>query len=190
VSYVRYVIGCDEVGLGAWAGPLYVCAFAVPEQWEMRGLNDSKKLDTKDRAKLFGYLHTLPLALVRAGADVIDQKGIRPILVQSHTLAVQTLLQKYPDAVVIVDGIVPLPQVPQAQLVPKADAKYPAVMAASVVAKHSRDVEMQRMHELYPDWGFDTGVGYGTKKNREGLATFGMSPIHRRSYEPMKGMRG
>jgi ribonuclease HII len=156
----------------------------------MPGLNDSKKLDTTDRAKLFDYLHKIPLALVRAGADIIDQQGIRPVLVQSHTLAVQTLLQKYPDAAVIVDGIVPLPQVPQARLIPKADGKYPAVMAASVVAKHSRDVEMQEMHLLYPDWGFDTGVGYGTKKNREGLERLGMSPIHRRSYEPMKSMPG
>lgn len=154
----------------------------------MLGLNDSKKLDATDRAKLFDYLHKIPLALVRAGADVIDQQGIRPILVQAHTLAVQTMLKKYPDATVIVDGIVRLPEVPQARLVPKADGIYPAVMAASVVAKHSRDVEMQEMHRLYPDWGFDTGVGYGTKKNSAGLRSFGMSPIHRRSYEPMKSM--
>jgi ribonuclease HII len=154
----------------------------------MPGLNDSKKLDTADRAKLFDYLHKIPLALVRAGADIIDQQGIRPVLVQSHTLAVQTLLQKYPDAAVIVDGNVPLPAVPQARLIPKADGTYPAVMAASVVAKHSRDVEMRQEAHRYPGYDFQSNVGYGTAKHRTALKALGMSPIHRRSYEPMKSM--
>ena len=185
---MRYVVGVDEVGLGAFAGPIFVCAFAAPESWTLGGLNDSKQLTAQARAALYRQLYLVPHALIRADAACIDRTGIRPCLVASHTLAIQEMLKQYPDAEIIVDGIVPLPAVPQARLIPKADAKYPVVMAASVLAKYNRDTELQQEEVRYPGYDFRNNVGYGTAKHRAALKALGMSPIHRRSYEPMKSM--
>ena len=187
---MRYIIGCDEVGLGAWAGPFYACAVAVPEPWTLPGLNDSKELAFEERARLYNYLHKIPLRLARANVELIDSVGIRKVLVEAHSMVIEDLLREYPDAEVIVDGIVPLPRLPRARLVKKADSIYPAVMAASVIAKHSRDAEMRELHKQHPYYGWFTNMGYGTKEHREGLATSGMTWEHRRSYEPMKSMRG
>lgn len=183
---MKYIIGVDEVGLGAWAGPLFVCAVAVPEGWTMPGLDDSKQLYKRDHAKLYPELFKLPSVLVECSAAGIDEWGIRPCLVGSHSLAIHEMLRDFPRAEVIVDGNVPLPMFPKARLIPKADSLFPAVSAASVIAKYNRDQEMRDYHTQYPHWGFDTGAGYRNPRHDTGLEVHGMTPWHRRSYEPMK----
>ncbi len=182
-----YIIGTDEVGYGAWAGPLLVCAVAVPSSWKPpKGLTDSKALSPKARLALYKELQQVPFALMSAGSAEIDRVGVATALVQAHTAAIQSMLTRYPDAEVIVDGALSLPELPQAQIVPKADSLVPAVSAASVIAKVNRDFIMKQYHQHFPNYGFDRNVGYGTKAHEAGLARYGVCPLHRHSYRPIQ----
>lgn len=188
---MKYIIGSDEVGYGAWAGPLVICAAAVPVGWTgPAGLDDSKEYSKNKPAMvaLYAHLEHLPVSIMSASVDMIDAIGVKKALVAAHTYAVRQLLTQFPDAEVIVDGIVPLPELPQARCVAKADATYPAVMAASIIAKVNRDFLMKQHHEQYPHYGWDTNAGYGGKtgKHVDGLDRHGVSPLHRRSYGPIR----
>lgn len=183
-----YIIGVDEVGLGAWAGPLYVCAVAVPASWRpAQKLTDSKEMTPAMREAVYtNVLQQLPMTIMAVGNEQIDKMGIRSALIHAHTLAIQCMLSLYPNAEVIVDGNVPLPELPQAKLIPKADALYPAVSAASVIAKVNRDLAMKHLHTAYPHYGFDKNAGYGVPAHQKGLKEHGVTPWHRKSYAPIK----
>lgn len=182
-----YIIGSDEVGYGAWAGPLVVCAVAATRDWVApAGLTDSKALSPAQRTKLYEHLYGMPKCIVAIPAAAIDRMGVRSALVSAHTQAVTDLLAQFPNADVIVDGVVALPKVPQARLVPKADATEPAVSAASIIAKVNRDYMMTQYHAQYPGYGFNKNAGYGTKDHQDGLRRQGICPLHRRSYSPIK----
>jgi ribonuclease HII len=187
---MRYIIGSDEVGYGAWAGPLVVCAVAVPVGWAgPPELDDSKKLGPIGCAELYHRLQDLSMFIAGVESQDIDKYGVKMSLVHAHSVALRQLLQRHPDAEVIVDGIVLIPDVPQARCVPRADSTYPAVMAASIIAKVNRDFMMRQYHKQYPHYGFDTNVGYSGKKggpHAQGLARYGPCPIHRRSYAPVR----
>ena len=184
----RYIIGSDEVGYGAWAGPLFVCAAAVPKDWKgPAGLTDSKELSPEERLSLYAAaLQQLPMCVMATDNVTIDEIGVMKALIEAHTRAIQVMLLQFPDAEVIIDGVIRLPEIPQAQPIPKADAKYPVVSAASVIAKVNRDFVMKQLHTQYPHYGFDTGVGYGTKQHQRGLKEHGITPWHRKSYAPIK----
>lgn len=185
-----YIIGSDEVGYGAWAGPLVVCAVAVPRDWAPpEGLTDSKALSAALRRALYSRLYELPCALIGVPNYSIDLIGVGKALLRAHEAAVRQMLVAFPDADVVVDGAVGLPNVPQARAVPKADATIPAVSAASVIAKENRDHIMRKYHLEFPVYGFDTNVGYGTKEHEHGLLLHGTCPIHRRSYRPVQRFR-
>lgn len=190
---MNYIIGSDEVGYGAWAGPLVVCAAAVPFDWKGPvGLADSKDFSTvaekAKRVALYAELQHLPMSIVGIENTVIDRFGVGDALIAAHEYALKQMLQRFPGAEVIVDGSRPIPGVPQARCIPKADSTYPVVMAASIIAKVNRDLIMREYHKKYPHYGFDTNVGYGQKrgKHADGLKSHGVCPIHRRSYQPIK----
>lgn len=180
-----YIIGADEVGYGAWAGPLFTCAFAVPRSWiPPFGLTDSKDLEPEERAALYGgLLEAGRFSLMQVSNIDIDRIGVRAALIEAHTAAIRAALIYYPDAEVILDGNVALPDLPKVRTLPKADALVPAVSAASVVAKVNRDLAMKQHHLAFPYYGWDTNVGYRSKSHVEGLKTRGYSPLHRRSYK-------
>jgi ribonuclease HII len=191
---VKYVIGSDEVGTGAWAGPIYVCAVAAPVGWRCEGLNDSKKLTEVKRSEV--YMRVRPqviCALVFGSVAAIDHYGMGPVLFALHAAAVKTLYAQFPGSDVIIDGEVAsynkeavqeLP--PGTRCVPKADGTYPAVMAASVLAKVNRDAEMREHSKLYPAYGFASNKGYGSAAHTAALAQYGVTPIHRKSYRPIR----
>ena len=182
-----YIIGSDEVGYGCWAGPLVVCAVCVPTTWEPpEGLTDSKKLSPEERVSIYRHLEGLPFALMAATNEDIDRYGVKTMLLEAHAAAIRAMQESFPLATVIIDGILRPPGMLMARCVPHADSIFPAVSAASVIAKTNRDFVMRQYHQQYPHYGFDTNAGYGTATHQRGLQKYGVCPLHRRSYRPIK----
>jgi len=178
-------MGIDEVGRGCWAGP--VVAAAVVLDTPISGLNDSKLLNEARRQQLDNS--------IRATALAIGIGWVWPTQVDSDglTAAVRSAMQQAYDQInvshqeVIIDGSYNfLPHIPRTKAVIKADSSYPAVSAASIVAKVARDTYMKNIAAEFPLYGFDKHVGYGTKTHLEALNTYGPTIHHRMSYKPLQ----
>lgn len=182
----KYVLGIDEVGLGALAGPLVVGGVVAPFDWTHRLLCDSKATDDEnERAAILRELHESPGAVYfthRTSQEEIDRGGIRRAHLASFRSVIDTVLAKYPDTLVVIDGILRVNGIDHVAL-PKADSFVPQVMAASLVAKVARDTEMIKFGKEYPGYDFAKNKGYGSKKHYEGLNKLGLCPLHRRSYK-------
>lgn len=176
------------MGLGAWAGPLVVGAFLVPdEHWTFEGLNDSKQVSKTNRELLAKELmRQFPTAfeLVVAPVSDIDRYGVGKTHQRAMELALERLVARVgaPDRV-IVDGNKYV--IAGADHFPKADEHYPCVMAASILAKVHRDGLMAEEALRFPAYGFEAHVGYGTHRHLEALKAHGLCELHRRSYKPM-----
>lgn len=183
------VIGVDEVGMGTWAGPMLVCAFAAPnESWTLPGIGDSKELSEKELVVLSKTLmREFPKSfeLVWVSAEEIDTYGLGPMHLGAMERAIFQLIDRVgvPDRV-IVDGV----KCPTlgAECHAGADANFPAVSAASIIAKVVRDEYMVRQSLEYPGYGFERHVGYGTALHRAALIERGVCPLHRRSVKTIK----
>jgi ribonuclease HII len=178
-----FTVGADECGFGSWAGPLYVCAVAVPINWKpIAGLNDSKKLRPAKREELYYFLRDrISHVCTQAEASEIDRDGVGTALRRCFTESVNTLLTKFPNALVVLDGEVQLPNIDHLHF-PKADGLVPAVMAASVIGKVTHDRQMIALAAKYPGYGFGKHAGYGTKDHLAAIKAKGLTPEHRRSY--------
>jgi ribonuclease HII len=191
------IVGVDEVGLGAWAGPLVVCAFAArSDSWRLEGLDDSKKIDKKTRrtlAKTLAEVHSDDYVLVQVDANEIDLVGIAAALPAAMDVALKKLIDLIgiPERVII-DGDPPRRMLDTetallgAEYYPKADGNFPCVMAASVLAKVYRDDLMAAHAITYPEYGFERHVGYGTPRHAAALDEHGVCALHRRSYAPIR----
>ena len=183
------MIGIDEVGRGAWAGPLVVagCYFTENPGFT-RGLDDSKKLSRKKREDLDGQIKSnTQFKIVVIEAKQVDVLGLTEAIRQ----AVLEILQSMPtDMDIMLDGKYNFLQdteyVNRTKVAIGADGLYSSVMAASILAKVERDRIMHEFAKQYPDYGFETNVGYGTKKHIEGLKSYGITQIHRKSFKPIK----
>lgn len=188
VKTYPFIIGSDEVGWGAVAGPLYVVGVAASSNWSFKGLRDSKKLTRAAREAIFEPLvdevrgHWV---LAIRTPEQIDRLGAQHCLIDAHTSVLKRLLARYPRAFldrVIVDGSLRLPDVYEAVSIPKADDAFPTVAAASVLAKVLRDYTMTAAASTYPQYGFTTNVGYESAAHLKAIKKYGMCPLHRRSY--------
>jgi ribonuclease HII len=187
-------IGIDEVGMGAWAGPVTVAVVVLPKGWAHAEVTDSKKLTGKQREKAL-RTHVLPNALFHCVLSMpsvaVDRVGIkraRDCLTESVGWLARV---RFPTALIVQDGkedeVVPVDGSTHSIIcLPKADALVPAVGAASILAKVTRDTHMKEMDKLHPGYGFANNVGYHSKTHKVFLEKNGPSPIHRRSYEPVK----
>ncbi|HEY1771972.1 MAG TPA: ribonuclease HII [Gammaproteobacteria bacterium] len=182
----RRIAGVDEAGRGPLAGP--VCAAAVildPEQ-PIRGLKDSKLLTAEAREELAGLVRVRALAWAVAWADheEIDRINILQASLLAMARAVAALSIE-PHEVQVDGNQLPPVLLPVIAIV-KGDSKVPAISAASILAKVERDSAMRRMHELYPQYGFDEHKGYPTPAHLEALGRHGACAIHRRSFAPVR----
>lgn len=195
-SSSEHIIGIDEVGMGSWAGPVVVAAVVLPKSWSHEKVKDSKQLTHKQRMNAW-YQHILPNALAYCVLSqdnvAIDKESIQAVHRRLTEAAAIYCRVRYPTGLVVQDGDLPTEidgSVTRVLWMPKADVVVPAVSAASILAKVSRDLYMKQMAEVYPGYGFETNVGYHSEKHKKGLEQLGLTPLHRRSYKPVKAYMG
>lgn len=193
------ILGIDEVGRGPLAGPLVVGAVILPDDkpdW-VDELKDSKKLTVKKREALNELIlkEAVATGLGWVSAAELDDIGISAALKLAAKKAVK-LVQAFhaPFSQIVIDGKVNfLTDTPLAKYVstmPKADNLVKEVSAASIIAKVARDDYMIRLAKVYPEYGFDSHVGYGTAKHIQAIQDYGICKEHRQSFEPIKSMVG
>jgi len=181
-------IGLDEVGRGAWAGP--VVSAAVGLSHPIVGLKDSKKLSIKQRQRLSVVIHKEAFYVGIGVVDnrFVDQFGLSQAVKYSMLLALvnnRDTTNHY-----LVDGNYNyLEGLYDSQTIIKGDDKIYQISAASIVAKVFRDELMARYHEIWPQYGFNHHVGYGTSLHRLALDKIGICPIHRQSFRPVSDYR-
>lgn len=180
------VAGVDEVGRGPLAGDVVTAAVILDPDKRVEGLDDSKKLSEKKRDYLFDLIQerALSWSIARCSVDEIDRFNILQASLLAMKRAVETLTIQ-PEHV-LVDGN----KIPdwsyQAEAVVKGDSRVACIAAASILAKVTRDREMERYECEYPGYGFAKHKGYPTQLHRDALQSLGVTPIHRRSYAPVK----
>jgi len=175
--------GCDEAGRGCLAGSVYAAAVILPDGYENPMLNDSKQLTEYRRYELRQQIErdAVSWAVGIVTAEEIDKINI----LNASILAMHRALDKLsvrPEAI-IVDGnrFKPYQKVPYTTIV-KGDGKYMAIAAASILAKTYRDDYMNELAVQYPQYDWQRNKGYPTKKHRQAIKEFGITPFHRKSY--------
>ena len=175
--------GCDEAGRGCLAGSVYAAAVILPEGYQNELLNDSKQLSEKKRYQLREIIErdAVAWAVGIVTPEEIDQINILNASILAMHRALDQLKVR-PEAI-IVDGnrFKPYQDLPHTTIV-KGDGKYLAIAAASILAKTYRDDYMNKLAEEYPQYDWLSNKGYPTKKHREAIKQFGITPYHRRSY--------
>lgn len=178
-----YIAGVDEVGRGPLAGPVVAAAVILPRDFDVLGIDDSKKLSPKKREELFEVIKAKALAWAVGwvGPERIDEINILEATKEAMTQAGQGLSLQ-PDHVLI-DGnfTVRALALPQTAIV-KGDANSTSIAAASILAKVTRDRYMEEMDLVYPGYAFASNKGYGTKAHYDGLKAQGPTPIHRKTF--------
>lgn len=175
--------GCDEAGRGCLAGSVYAAAVIFPEDYQNAELNDSKKLTDKHRKQLREIIEhdATAWAVGVVTPEEIDKMNILNASILAMHRALDQLKVR-PEAV-IVDGnrFKPYQQLPHTTIV-KGDGKYLSIAAASILAKTYRDDYMDRLAEEYPQYDWLSNKGYPTKKHREAIRQYGITPYHRKSF--------
>ncbi|MDF9800902.1 ribonuclease HII [Catalinimonas alkaloidigena] len=175
--------GCDEVGRGCLAGPVVAAAVVLPKDFSHPLLTDSKLLRLEDRIAIKEEIKEQALAYAIAEVDnqTIDEVNILNASFLAMHRAVEQL-DTQPE-LLLIDGnrFNPYPFIPH-QCIIKGDSEFYSIAAASVLAKTYRDELMQRLADDYPQYGWQTNVGYPTQKHRAAIAEYGATPWHRRSF--------
>ena len=180
------ICGVDEAGRGPLAGPVYAAAVILDPAAHIPGLADSKVLSATRRLELAEQIRRHALAWAIASASVAEIDAIN--ILQATLLAMRRAVERLsvaPSEVLVDGNRCPLIGYPVKAIV-KGDSKIPAISAASILAKTSRDAEMLRLHQLYPRYGLDRHKGYPTAAHLAALERHGVCEIHRRSYAPIR----
>ncbi|MFT3669015.1 MAG: ribonuclease HII [Pseudoxanthomonas sp.] len=183
----RLVAGVDEAGRGPLAGPVAVAAVILDDARAIPGLNDSKQLSEAKREALFPLIQERALAwrVEFVEPDEIDRLNILQATLEGMRRAVMAL-QPFPDLVRIDGNRAPKGLNCMAETLVGGDAIEPAIMAASILAKVSRDRLMVQLHATFPQYGFDVHKGYPTPAHLSALAQHGPCTHHRRSFAPVR----
>ena len=190
----RLIAGVDEAGRGPLAGPVAAAAVILPpdltgaEEW-LRGVDDSKRLTPSRRAAAAEYIRQYALAwsVAQLPPDAIDRIGIGNAVRQAMLDAVAGL-KPAPDALLL--DYIPIRECPYPwQTIVKGDAKSLSIAAASILAKTARDAVMRDADRCYPGYGFARHKGYATALHLRRLRELGPTPLHRRSFGPLRQAR-
>ena len=185
----RFIAGIDEVGRGPLAGPVYAACVVLPEDWDVPGINDSKKLSAKRREELSDIIKDKAVAY---GIGIADNNEIDDINIleatkcamkRAITACNEMLYDRCGGSIdmLLIDAVNLDVDIPCEPII-KGDEKSLSIAAASIVAKVARDDYMTEMEAAWPGYDFAGNKGYGTAKHYEGLRTLGYTPIHRRSF--------
>jgi len=181
--YEKYslIAGVDEVGRGPLAGPLVTCAVIMKKDSKIEGVTDSKKLNRKKMLELKEQIidDALAVSYGYANNKLIDEINIRQATLFAMKNAVENLNIK--PEILLIDAERIDSNIPQLNIV-KGDLNEYAISCASILAKIRRDDIMINFSKIYPEYSFDTNVGYGTKKHYEAIDDNGITPIHRLSF--------
>lgn len=183
---MKWICGVDEAGRGPLAGSVFAAAVILPPQHPIIGLNDSKKLSARVRERLFGEIqqHAIAWSIASASVEEIDSINILQATMLAMRRAVEGL-SVVPHEVLIDGNRVPDLQI-SARAIIQGDALEPAISAASILAKVSRDREALELELRYPGYGFAKHKGYGTPQHLEALTRLGPTPVHRQSFAPVR----
>ena len=189
----KHLIGCDACGCGSLIGSVVASAVWWDKNYKIKGLNDSKKLSFKQREEIFKRIENLKITFAIGQASVVEIEELN--IYNAERLAMKRAIDKViekkgiPDCVLIDGkGHIEKLQAPQKWIV-KGDAKISAIMAASVVAKVLRDRYVKSLVDKNPEYevyGWETNIGYGTKAHLEAIRKYGITPYHRKTFEPIK----
>ena len=184
---IQLIAGVDEVGRGPLAGPVVAAAVILPKACKIPGLNDSKKIPKSKHKEIYEAVLQNAIAIGIGVKDnqVIDQVNIYEATKLAMMEAIGQL-EPQPQHLLIDAMKLDLP-IPQTSII-KGDANSLSIAAASIVAKVTRDQMMEEFDCEYPGYDFTQNAGYGTANHLAGLHKLGVTPIHRRSFEPVKSM--
>ena len=184
---IKFIAGVDEVGRGPLVGPVVAACVVLPEEFNLDGLTDSKKLSEKKRDFYFEEVKRQALGY---GIGIIDEKKIDEVNIYEATkLAMKEAIEDCKKMCkiehVLIDAM-PLELDVDTTSIIKGDLKSITISAASVIAKVTRDRMLDELHEKYPMYEFKKNKGYPTKKHLEAIEEYGIIDEHRRSYGPVK----
>ena len=185
-SYIiknRLEAGCDEAGRGCLCGPVFAAAVILPPAFHHPLLNDSKKMNEANRYEVREFIEENSLSWAVAFVDHTKIDSIN--ILQASLLAMHRALSKLErqPEFILIDGnkFKPYGKIPHQTFV-KGDGIYGSIAAASVLAKTYRDDYMKKLHNKYPQYGWDHNKGYPTEEHRRAIVEFGITPVHRRSF--------
>lgn len=184
---IQLIAGVDEVGRGPLAGPVVAAAVILPKGCKIPGLNDSKKIPKSKHKEIYEAVlqNAIAIGIGIKDNQVIDQVNIYEATKLAMMEAIGQL-EPQPQHLLIDAMRLDLP-IPQTSII-KGDANSLSIAAASIVAKVTRDQMMEEFDCEYPGYDFTQNAGYGTANHLAGLHKLGVTPIHRRSFEPVKSM--
>jgi len=182
------ICGVDEAGRGPLAGPVFAAAVILDPAHPIVGLRDSKKLSeaSRDALALEIKAHAIAWAIAQCSEQEIDQLNILQASMLAMRRAVEALTT-LPTLALIDGNRCPVMAV-RSEAIVKGDDKVPAISAASILAKTARDAALHVLHAQYPQYAFDQHKGYPTALHLERLRTHGVSPVHRKSYAPVRAL--
>jgi ribonuclease HII len=185
----QQIAGIDEAGRGPLAGPVVAAAVILPENFNLPGINDSKKLSVQKREEYFRVIEkeATAIGIGIIGAEEIDSINILQAAKKAMLNALAELSVQ-PDYLLI--DAVSLETPYPAEALIKGDARSVTIAAASIIAKVTRDRMMKEIGERYPEYGFASNMGYGTSEHLEALHRYGATPCHRKSYAPVRDSLG
>lgn len=193
---ISYVIGIDEVGRGPLAGPVTLCACAIPAArlktfftGEFKNIKDSKKLTPAVREFFFEKVKgkskegSVLYSVSHVSAPIIDRIGISKAVARALKRCLIKLKLGAADCRVLLDGSLKAPAIFSNQkTIIRGDATVPIISLASVIAKVTRDRKMTRLAKQFPQYGFEIHKGYGTRLHQKAIKKHGLSSLHRRSF--------